>query len=62
MFLLVIDNVKKPKGITHKVLECVHRLGDVEDPLTGKAVVADRYRDEVITSNDNIPGNGRIMV
>ena len=41
------DMEKKPKGVTHKVVECVHKLGDVRDPLTSKAVVVDRYRDEV---------------
>ena len=45
--LNVSDTEKKPKGVTHKVIECVHKLGDVQDPLTGKPVVVDRYRDEV---------------
>ena len=41
------DTEKKPKGVTHKVLELVHKLGDIRDPITGKHVVVDRYRDEV---------------
>lgn len=33
--------------ITHKVESVVYKLGDVVDPITGKAVIADRYRDEI---------------
>ena len=44
---LISDTEKKPKGVTHKVLECIHKLGDIKDPITGKPVVVDRYREEV---------------
>lgn len=51
------DTEKKPKGVTHKIIECVHKLGDVQDPLTGKPVVVDRYRDEVLDNSINLFNN-----
>lgn len=33
--------------ITHKVKEVIYKMGDVVDPLTGKKVVVDNYRDEI---------------
>lgn len=33
--------------ITHEVKDIIYPLGDVTDPITGKKVVADKYRDEI---------------
>lgn len=33
--------------VTHRVAQIVYPLGDVTDPLTGKAVVVGRYRDHI---------------
>lgn len=33
--------------ITHKVKEVVYPMGDVTDPLTGKKVIGDKYRDQI---------------
>lgn len=41
------DAAKKPKGVTHQVLDVIHQLGDIKDPLSSKSVVVDRYRDEI---------------
>lgn len=38
--------------ITHKVKHIVYPLGDVTDPLTGKKVVAGKYRDEIETISE----------
>lgn len=37
--------------ITHEVKEVVYKLGDITDPLTGKKVVAGKFRDHVETVN-----------
>lgn len=37
--------------ITHKIVEIVHPLGDVTDPLTGKKCVVGRYRDQIEEDN-----------
>ncbi|XP_031837472.1 mitochondrial ribosomal protein S17 isoform X2 [Nomia melanderi] len=33
--------------ITHKVLEVIYPLGDITDPITGKKVVAGKYREHI---------------
>ncbi|KAJ4434928.1 hypothetical protein ANN_23499 [Periplaneta americana] len=38
---------KLTRLITHKVLEVVHPLGDITDPITGKKVVVDKYREHM---------------
>nr|CAG4648336.1 EOG090X0GMQ [Moina brachiata] len=38
---------KLTKYITHQVKHVVYPLGDVTDPVTGKKVVAGKYRDEI---------------
>lgn len=38
--------------ITHTVKEVVYPLGDITDPLTGKKVVVDQYRDHVEDINE----------
>ncbi|XP_076653376.1 mitochondrial ribosomal protein S17 [Halictus rubicundus] len=38
---------KLTRLIGHKVVEVVYPLGDITDPITGKKVVAGRYRDEI---------------
>ncbi|KAF5293921.1 hypothetical protein FQA39_LY13626 [Lamprigera yunnana] len=38
--------------ITHKVKEIVYPLGDITDPLTGKKVVAGKFRDHVDAVNE----------
>lgn len=42
---------KLTKLITHKVLQVVHPLGDITDPITGKKVVVGKYREEISASN-----------
>lgn len=37
--------------ITHKVEKVVYKLGDVVDPITGKAVVVGKYREQIETAN-----------
>lgn len=37
--------------ITHKVERIVYKMGDVIDPITGKSVVMDQYRDEMEETN-----------
>ncbi|VVC97018.1 28S ribosomal protein S17, mitochondrial [Leptidea sinapis] len=38
---------KMTKLITHEVKEVVYPLGDVTDPITGKKVAKERYRDDI---------------
>ncbi|CAG9133917.1 unnamed protein product [Plutella xylostella] len=38
---------KLTKLITHEVKEVVHPFGDITDPVTGKKVAKERYRDDV---------------
>lgn len=38
--------------LTHEVVKVVHPLGDVIDPITGKAVVGDKYRDQIKEINE----------
>lgn len=38
--------------ITHKVERVVYKLGDVVDPMTGKSVVANKFRDEIEEEKD----------
>jgi len=38
---------KLTRLITHEVVEVVYPLGDVVDPVTGKKVVASRYRQDI---------------
>ncbi|XP_046999970.1 28S ribosomal protein S17, mitochondrial [Schistocerca americana] len=33
--------------ITHEVKDIIYPLGDITDPITGKKVVADKYRDDI---------------
>ncbi|XP_076383409.1 mitochondrial ribosomal protein S17 [Megalopta genalis] len=33
--------------ITHKIVDVVYPLGDMTDPITGKKVVAGKYRDDI---------------
>ena len=40
-------DVYKRKDITHEIIDVIYKMGDVIDPLTKKAVVADRYREEI---------------
>lgn len=37
--------------ITHKVEKVVYKLGDVIDPITGKLVVAGKYREQIEAAN-----------
>ncbi|KAG7201699.1 hypothetical protein KM043_004427 [Ampulex compressa] len=43
---------KLSRLISHKVVEVVYPLGDVTDPITGKKVIAGKYRDEIDKIND----------
>ncbi|XP_066584577.1 small ribosomal subunit protein uS17m [Prorops nasuta] len=38
--------------ITHEVVEVVYKCGDVIDPISGKHVVAGKYRDEIKEANE----------
>lgn len=38
---------KLTKLITHEVKEVVYPFGDVTDPVTGKKVAKEKYRDEI---------------
>ncbi|XP_011169220.1 28S ribosomal protein S17, mitochondrial [Solenopsis invicta] len=38
---------KLTRLITHEVVEVVQPLGDIVDPVTGKEVVASRYREDI---------------
>ncbi|XP_077263721.1 mitochondrial ribosomal protein S17 [Temnothorax americanus] len=38
---------KLTRLITHEVVEVVYPLGDIVDPVTGKEVVASRYREDI---------------
>ncbi|XP_063830401.1 small ribosomal subunit protein uS17m [Ostrinia nubilalis] len=42
---------KLTKLITHEVKEVVYPLGDVTDPVTGKKVAKERYRDDLEIEN-----------
>ena len=35
------------KPITHYVVEKIYSIGDVKDPITGKMVVGEHYRDHI---------------
>ena len=35
------------KPVTHNVIEKIYSLGDVKDPITGKMVVGEHYRDHI---------------
>lgn len=38
---------KLTRVITHTVVDVVYPLGDITDPVTGKKIVAGKYRDEI---------------
>ncbi|CAH0550970.1 unnamed protein product [Brassicogethes aeneus] len=38
---------KKTRLVTHAVKEVIYPFGDITDPLTGKKVVAGKYRDHI---------------
>lgn len=42
---------KLTRLITHKVIDVVYPLGDIVDPITGKKVVAGKYRDDIKLKN-----------
>ncbi|XP_044736320.1 28S ribosomal protein S17, mitochondrial [Chrysoperla carnea] len=42
---------KMTRLITHTVLDIVHPLGDITDPITGKKVVVGKYRDDIAEVN-----------
>ncbi len=42
---------KFTKLITHQILEIVHPLGDVTDPISGKKVVVGKYREQIEEAN-----------
>ncbi|XP_024881623.1 28S ribosomal protein S17, mitochondrial [Temnothorax curvispinosus] len=42
---------KLTRLITHEVVEVVYPLGDIVDPVTGKEVVASRYREDIEEEN-----------
>ncbi|XP_033211442.1 28S ribosomal protein S17, mitochondrial [Belonocnema kinseyi] len=41
---------KLTRLITHEVIEIVYPLGDIVDPITGKKVVAGKYREDLETA------------
>ncbi|XP_011703285.1 PREDICTED: 28S ribosomal protein S17, mitochondrial [Wasmannia auropunctata] len=43
---------KLTRLITHEVVEVIYPLGDIIDPITGKGVVANKYRDEIEELNE----------
>lgn len=43
---------KMTRLITHEVLEIIHPLGDITDPITNKKVVVGQYRDMVDNVNE----------
>lgn len=43
---------KMTRLITHKVLDIIHPLGDITDPLTGKKCVVGKYRDDIEKVNE----------
>lgn len=43
---------KMTKYITHQVSQVVYPFGDITDPITGKKVVAGKYRDEIETKSN----------
>lgn len=47
---VLIQNLpeKLTRVITHKVIDVIYPLGDVTDPITGKKVVAGKYRDDIV--------------
>ncbi|XP_003705056.1 mitochondrial ribosomal protein S17 [Megachile rotundata] len=47
---VLIQNLpeKLTRIITHKVVDVIYPLGDVTDPITGKKVVAGKYRDTIM--------------
>lgn len=49
---------KLTRLITHSIEEIVFKYGDITDPITGKKVVAGKYRDE-IDAADQIYGKSR---
>lgn len=42
------------KQITHSIEKIVFKLGDIQDPISGKSVVNSLYRDEIAASNEAI--------
>ncbi|XP_008549939.1 28S ribosomal protein S17, mitochondrial [Microplitis demolitor] len=46
---VLIQNLpqKMTRLITHKVIEVIYPLGDMTDPITGRKIVAGKYRDQV---------------
>ncbi|XP_076276541.1 mitochondrial ribosomal protein S17 [Lasioglossum baleicum] len=47
--IVLIQNLSKrlTRLISHKVVEVIYPLGDMTDPITGKKIVASKYRDEI---------------
>lgn len=38
--------------ITHEIVTLIHEYGDITDPITGKKVVIDQYRDDIDEKNE----------
>ncbi|XP_045605924.1 small ribosomal subunit protein uS17m [Procambarus clarkii] len=38
---------KMTKDITHSLIKMVYKFGDVTDPITGKKVIMNKYRDQI---------------
>lgn len=51
--LVLIEKLpnKLTRLITHKVKNVIYPLGDITDPITGKKVVAGKYRDHIEAIN-----------
>ncbi|XP_076245043.1 mitochondrial ribosomal protein S17 [Calliopsis andreniformis] len=47
--IVLIQNLpeKLTRVITHKVVDVIYPLGDITDPITGKKVVAGKYREHI---------------
>lgn len=43
---------KMTRLITHKVVDIIHPLGDITDPLTGKKCVVGKYREDIEKINN----------
>lgn len=43
---------KMTRLVTHTIKEIIYPLGDITDPLTGKKVVAGKYREQVDAVNE----------
>lgn len=52
MALLELLPDRLTRLITHRVKDVVYPYGDVTDPITGKKVIAGKYRDQIATINE----------